>query len=214
MPLDPTALKSWMQGRSRPEKKAPPKKMSKMGSSKPGGFGKGNVHIHLGGGSDAGAGDDEEPVDPNDKGGGGGVDPIWSGKQAEQVTPEMAAAFFDWMGANEPEILDAITEAASGQSPDAPGGGMGGHGKDELMWVEERGGAGPEFSEEQRKALGELLPSKLEEHADPEPNSPEWQCAVAEAVGAARGGEPAIGAGDEDDLPPDDDLGDDEEVDY
>lgn len=195
MALDPTALKAWMQGRGRPEKKAPPK-------AKPKGPGLGDPGLD-------GEMSAEEMGDavPN----AAGTDPVWDGSAAAGVDPAQAEAFFGWMEKNEPDILDSIVNMATAINEASPQGES--QSREELMWVEERGTSGdPEFDESQRKALGDILVDEMDVAAYPEPSTPEWKIAVAQAVAKVRAGEGGLELGGEDELPPvdDEDVGDHE----
>lgn len=125
---------------------------------------------------------DEEQEQVAEEGGEAPPNPIWSGESAseEDIDPESAEEFIEWLEENEPDIYAAIVEigtaAASGDEQSAMMAGKMLTKAEQYLTPEY-----PPFTPQQRGAIAQAL---TEVAADP--GTPEWSSAVAGAVAGAR----------------------------
>ncbi len=113
---------------------------------------------------------------------------IWYGEldpMAEEVSEEDAMELMDYLEGSEPEIYDALVEYASA----AAGGDtvMLDHGREEMMAVvEQHDLEAPEFDEAQREAMMAAIDEKLAGSGMADPDDPQFQMMLADAVCTVR----------------------------
>jgi len=131
---------------------------------------------------------------------------LWSGDlPAEQVDEAAAEELSVWLQEHEPEIWDAVTELATALA--SGDDRMVDHARREFEMVEQYlVPEYPELTPEDREMLAAEIEEKSADAGMPEPESPEFNLMIAQAIATIRSAEEA----EDEDF--EDELGDDEGV--